>query len=182
MELFAGHLPPIHLLWIAVAVSGYGARNCRKDEVGSPCGRRWWYRGWRSFAGCWCVDSRLRGNDEMEGFVGALESHLSASWIGVRDMLSYQSFTPAGAGTPRCEMLEFVAWYGELAPRILPRSSSAPAGDKPLASRSLRPHYIFSFRDRPSRADGVLEAGHSDYPVAANVDRSQQRQVSMHGL
>ena len=25
-----------------------------------------------------------------------------------------------------------------------------PAGDKPLASRSLRPHYIFSFRDRPS--------------------------------
>ena len=28
-----------------------------------------------------------------------------------------------------------MAWYGELAPRILPRPSSAPAGDKP-------PHYI----------------------------------------
>ena len=32
--------------------------------------------------------------------------------------------------------------YGEFAPRILPRPSSAPAGDKPLASRSLRPHHI----------------------------------------
>ena len=31
---------------------------------------------------------------------------------------------------------------GELAPRILPLPSSAPAGDKPLASRSLRPRYI----------------------------------------
>ena len=28
--------------------NGLGGRN---DEVGSPCGRRWWYRGWRSFAG-----------------------------------------------------------------------------------------------------------------------------------
>ena len=31
-----------------------GVRGCfrRKDEVGSPCGRRWSYRSWRSFAGC----------------------------------------------------------------------------------------------------------------------------------
>ena len=35
-----------------------------------------------------------------------------------------------------------MARYGELARRILPRPSSAPAGDNPLASRSLRPHYI----------------------------------------
>ena len=36
-----------------------------------------------------------------------------------------------------------VAWYSELVRRFLPRPSSAPAGDKP-------PHYIFSFRHRPS--------------------------------
>ena len=33
-------------------VSGYGVCFRRKDEVGSLCGRMWWYRGWRSFAGC----------------------------------------------------------------------------------------------------------------------------------
>ena len=38
-----------------------------------------------------------------------------------------------------------VVWYGESAQRILPRPTPAPAGDKPLASRSLRPHYILLF-------------------------------------
>ena len=41
------------------------------------------------------------------------------------------------------------AWHGEFAPRILRRPTPTPAGDKPLASRSLRPRYIFSFRHRP---------------------------------
>ena len=36
-----------------------------------------------------------------------------------------------------------VAWYSELARRILPRPTPSPAGDKP-------PRYIFSFRHRPS--------------------------------
>ena len=35
-----------------------------------------------------------------------------------------------------------MVWDSEPARRILPFPSSAPAGDKPLASRSLRPHYI----------------------------------------
>ena len=35
-----------------------------------------------------------------------------------------------------------MVWYSELARRILPRPTPTPAGDKPLASRSLRPHYI----------------------------------------
>ena len=35
---------------------------------------------------------------------------------------------------------------------ILPRPTPTPAGDKPLASRSLRPRYIFSFRHRSSDA------------------------------
>ena len=35
-----------------------------------------------------------------------------------------------------------VAWYSELARRILPRPTPTPAGDKP-------PRYIFSFRHRP---------------------------------
>ena len=48
------------------------------------------------------LDSRLRGNDEMSG--GSL------SRIGVRDMLSYQSLVPAGAGTPRYEKPEL--WFG----------------------------------------------------------------------
>ena len=30
------------------------------------CGLGGWYRDWRSFAGRWCLDSRLRGNDERE--------------------------------------------------------------------------------------------------------------------
>ena len=29
-----------------------GACFCAKDTMGSPCRRRWWYRGWRYFAGC----------------------------------------------------------------------------------------------------------------------------------
>ena len=29
------------------------------------CGLGGWYRDWRSFAGRWCLDSRLRGNDEV---------------------------------------------------------------------------------------------------------------------
>ena len=33
-------------------VSAFGACFCGKDEVGSPCGHRWWYRDLRSFAGC----------------------------------------------------------------------------------------------------------------------------------
>ena len=36
------------------------------------------YRGWRSFAGCWCVDSRPR--------------------IGVRGMLSFAGMTKWGRG------------------------------------------------------------------------------------
>ena len=43
---------PSPLLLDSGRVFGYGARNCRNDGVGSPCGRRWWYRGWHSFAGC----------------------------------------------------------------------------------------------------------------------------------
>ncbi len=43
-----------------------------------------------------------------------------------------------------------VVWYSELARRILPRPTPTPAGDKPLALRSLRPRYIFSFRHRSS--------------------------------
>ena len=35
-----------------------------------------------------------------------------------------------------------MAWYGELAPGILPHATPTLAGDKPLASRSLRPRYI----------------------------------------
>ena len=31
------------------------------------CGFGGWYRDWRSFAGRWCLDSRLRGNDEVGG-------------------------------------------------------------------------------------------------------------------
>ena len=41
-------------------------------------------------------------------------------------------------------------WYSELARWILLRATPTPAGDKPLASRSLRPRHIFSFRHRPS--------------------------------
>ena len=37
---------------------------------------------------------------------------------------------------------EVVISYGELARRLLPLPNPTPAGDKPLASRSLRPHYI----------------------------------------
>ena len=52
-----------------------------------------------------------------------------------------------------------VVWYSELARRILPRPTPTPAGDKPLASRSLRPRYIFSFRQRPSVYNSVRFAG-----------------------
>ena len=52
-----------------------------------------------------------------------------------------------------------VAWYSELARRILPRPTPSPAVDKPLASRSLRPRYIFSFRHRPSVYNSARFAG-----------------------
>ncbi len=42
---------------------------------------------------------------------------------------------------------------------ILPRPTPTPAGDKPLASRSLRPRYIFSFRHRPSVYNSARFAG-----------------------
>ena len=65
-------------------------------------------------------------------------------------LFSYQSLMPAGAGTAGYENPGVVIWYGELARWILPRPAPTPAGDKPLASRSLRPRYIFSFRHRSS--------------------------------
>ena len=45
-----------------------------------------------------------------------------------------------------------VAWYSELARRILPRPTPSPAGDKP-------PRYIFSFRHRPSVYNSARFAG-----------------------
>ena len=74
-------------------------------------------------------------------------------------MLSYQSLIPAGAGTRRYEKSRVVVWYSESARRILPRPTPTPAGDKPLASRSLRPRYIFSFRHRPSVYNSAGFAG-----------------------
>ena len=84
-------------------------------------------------------------------------------------MLSCQSLVPrifvpiAREGwcrrTARCEKPEL--WLGttEFARRILPRPTPTPSGDKPLASRSLRPRYIFSFRHRPSVYNSVRFAG-----------------------
>ena len=46
-------------------------------------------------------------------------------------------------------------WHGGFCPRPTP----TPAGDKPLASRSLRPRYIFSFRHRPSVYNSARFAG-----------------------
>ena len=45
-----------------------------------------------------------------------------------------------------------MAWYSELARRILPRPTPTPAGDKP-------PRYIFSFRHRPSVYNSARFAG-----------------------
>ena len=56
----------------------------------------------------------------------------------------------AHAGWCRDTGYRIVAWYSELARWILLRPTPTPAWDKPLASRSLRPRYIFSFRHRPS--------------------------------
>ena len=42
-----------------------------------------------------------------------------------------------GVKTRSCDLV-----HGELARWILPRPTPTPAGDKPLASRSLRPRYI----------------------------------------
>ncbi len=68
-------------------------------------------------------------------------------------MLSYQSLIPAGAGTPRYEKPElWVAWYSELARRILLCPTPTPAGDKP-------PRYIFSFRHRPLVYNSARFAG-----------------------
>ena len=83
----------------------------------------------------------------------------SLSRIGVREMLSYQSLMRVGAGTPRYEKARVVVCYGELARRILPRPTPTPAGDKPLASRSLRPRYILSCRPRPSVYNSARFAG-----------------------
>ena len=58
----------------------------------------------------------------------------------------------ARAGTPRYEKPELWLGTADWHPRILPRPSSAPAGDKP-------PHYIFSFRHRPSVYDSAGFAG-----------------------
>ncbi len=52
--------------------------------------------------------------------------------IGVRGRLFNDEFRGNGV----------VAWYSESARRILPRPAPTPAGDEPLASRSLRPRYI----------------------------------------
>ena len=58
------------------------------------------------------LDSGFRRNDDwwvagMTGLAGATETHerdgKHSSRIGVRDMPSYQSPMPAGAGTPRYE-------------------------------------------------------------------------------
>ena len=54
--------------------------------------------------------------------------------------------------------MKLVAGKGtSVTPALAP--SPSPAGDEPLASRSLRPHYIFSFRDRPSVYDSAGFAG-----------------------
>ena len=45
-----------------------------------------------------------------------------------------------------------MAWYSELARRILPRPTLTPAGDKP-------PRYIFSFRHRPPVYNSARFAG-----------------------
>ena len=47
MKIGAAHTP-----LDSGTVSGIGVCFRRKDEVGSPCGHRWWYRDVRSFAGC----------------------------------------------------------------------------------------------------------------------------------
>ena len=47
MKIGAAHTP-----LDSGTVSGIGVCFRRKDEVGSPCGHRWWYRDLRSFAGC----------------------------------------------------------------------------------------------------------------------------------
>ena len=56
-----------------------------------------------------------------------------------------------------------MAWYSEFARQILPRPTPTPARDKPLASRSLRPRYIFSFRHRPSVYNSARFAGTPRY-------------------
>ncbi len=64
-----------------------------------------------------------------------------------------------GAGTRRYEKPELwlgtANWHGGFCHARPP----TPAGDKPLASRSLRPHYIFSFRLRPSVCNSARFAG-----------------------
>ena len=82
------------------------------------------------------LDSGLRRNDDPEDFWD------SEALSKPRNII-FEPIAHAGCRrhTKVCKA-GVVAWYGELALRILPRPSSAPAGDKPLASRSLRPHYI----------------------------------------
>ena len=69
------------------------------------------------------------------------ESNCSDLWVS--RPFSCQLLIRATAGSPRFEKAGVVAWYSELARRILPRPTPTPAGDKP-------PRYIFSFRHRPS--------------------------------
>ena len=49
---------PLHRPLRGIPARNRGTFSCccrHRDEVGSPMSaRRWWYRGWRSFAGCWC--------------------------------------------------------------------------------------------------------------------------------
>ena len=82
-----------------------------------------------------------------------------ASRIGVRDMLSCQSPMPAGAGTPRYEKPELwlgtANWHGGFCHAPTPTL----AGDKPLASRSLRPHYISPL---PAPLDSSAFAGKTE--------------------
>ena len=53
-------------------------------------------------------------------------------YSGPRNVIFVPIAHANGAGTPRYENeTGVVAWYGELARRILPRPTSAPAGDKP---------------------------------------------------
>ena len=64
-------------------------------------------------------------------------------WLcGARTDRSIPAVATAHQGELKAEV---VIWYGELGQRILPLCTlpnPTPAGDKPLASRSLRPHYI----------------------------------------
>ncbi len=69
--------------------------------------------------------------------VGVLSRDVSA-WIPA----PYRGTGQALRGNDEFRGNGVVAWYSESARRILPRPAPTPAGDEPLASRSLRPRYI----------------------------------------